>query len=101
MNLDTKKSLSITPWIVGGLVLILSISLFIGLKPILMPFAAAGVLAYILNPLVEKLCRYKLPQSSAAMVVMCLGLSVMIILLLIVVPMLINLVDKCMKNYPK
>lgn len=101
MNLDTKKSSSSTPWIVGGLVLILSISLFIGLKPILMPFAAAGVLAYILNPLVEKLCRYKLPRTVAAMMVMCLGLSVMIILLLIVVPMLINLVDNMYEKLPE
>lgn len=100
MNLNTKKSSSITPWIVGGLVLILTISLFIGLKSILMPFAAAGVLAYILNPIVEKLTKHKIPRTTAAMLVMLLGLSVIIILLLIVIPMLINLVDSIYEKLP-
>lgn len=100
MNLNTKKSSSITPWIVGGLVLILTISLFIGLKSILMPFAAAGVLAYILNPIVEKLTKHKIPRTTAAMLVMLLGLSVIIVLLLIVIPMLINLVDSIYEKLP-
>lgn len=100
MNLNTKKSSSITPWIVGGLVLILTICLFIGLKSILMPFAAAGVLAYILNPIVEKLTKHKIPRTTAAMLVMLLGLSVIIILLLIVIPMLINLVDSIYEKLP-
>lgn len=100
MNLNTKKSSSITPWIVGGLVLILTISLFIGLKSILMPFVAAGVLAYILNPIVEKLTKHKIPRTTAAMLVMLLGLSVIIILLLIVIPMLINLVDSIYEKLP-
>ncbi|MCX8744539.1 AI-2E family transporter [Snodgrassella sp. B3882] len=98
--MNTKKSSSITPWIVGGLVLILTISLFIGLKSILMPFAAAGVLAYILNPIVEKLTKHKIPRTTAAMLVMLLGLSVIIILLLIVIPMLINLVDSIYEKLP-
>lgn len=100
MKLNTKKSSSITPWIVGGLVLILTICLFIGLKSILMPFAAAGVLAYILNPIVEKLTKHKIPRTTAAMLVMLLGLSVIIILLLIVIPMLINLVDSIYEKLP-
>ncbi|WP_373885719.1 AI-2E family transporter [Snodgrassella alvi] len=98
--MNSKKHSNITPWIIGGLVLLVTIGLFIGLKPILMPFAAAGVLAYILNPLVEKLHRLKISRSVAAMLVMLLGLSVIVILLLIVIPMLINLIDNIYAKLP-
>jgi predicted PurR-regulated permease PerM len=100
MNINSKKPSNITPWIIGGLILLVTIGLFIGLKPILMPFAAAGVLAYILNPLVEKLHRLKISRSVAAMLVMLLGLSVIVMLLLIVVPMLINLFDNIYAKLP-
>lgn len=100
MNMNSKTSSGIAPWIIGGLVLLATISLFIGLKPILMPFAAAGVLAYILNPLVVKLHSLKLSRSLAAMLVMFLGLSVIVILLLIVIPMLINLLDSIYEKLP-
>lgn len=100
MNLNTHKPSGITPWIIGAMVLILTIGLFVGLKSILMPFAAAGVLAYILNPLVENLTKHKIPRTIAAMLVMLLGLSVIVILLLIVVPMLINLMDSIYEKLP-
>lgn len=100
MNMNSKTSSGIAPWIIGGLVLLATISLFIGLKPILMPFAAAGVLAYILNPLVVKLHSLKISRSLAAMLVMFLGLSVIVILLLIVIPMLINLLDSIYEKLP-
>ncbi|WP_371807079.1 AI-2E family transporter [Snodgrassella communis] len=98
--MNSKKPSNITPWVIGGLILLVTIGLFIGLKPILMPFAAAGVLAYILNPLVEKLHRLKISRSVAAMLVMLLGLSVIVMLLLIVVPMLINLFDSIYAKLP-
>lgn len=86
---ETAKR-SITPWVVGILLLALCVFLFVRLQAILTPFIVAAVLAYILNPLVEKLSRYKVPRAIAAMLVMLFSLALLVLLLLIIVPMLLS-----------
>jgi predicted PurR-regulated permease PerM len=39
------------------------------LQPLLIPFAVAGVLAYLLEPLVKKLCAWKLSRTNAVLCV--------------------------------
>lgn len=71
-------------------------SLFIGLallllyllSPILMPFVAAAILAYICNPLVLRLCALKLPRTLAVVLVMAGLLLLFAGLLLIMLPLL-------------
>lgn len=53
------------------------------LGPILTPFVAAAILAYICNPLVQRLCGWKLPRTGAVVLVM-LGLVLLIVLLLLI-----------------
>src|SRR5512145_1140084 len=66
---------------VAGLLLLL-------LGPILTPFVAAAILAYICNPLVQRLCGWKLPRTGAVVLVM-LGLVLLaVLLLLIMLPLL-------------
>jgi len=58
------------------------------LSPILMPFVAAGILAYICNPLVQRLSMRKIPRTlSVALVMGCL-LLLFGLLLLIMLPLL-------------
>ncbi len=58
------------------------------LSPILTPFVAAAILAYICNPLVQKLCVWKAPRTLAVLLVMG-GLSLLsAALLLIMLPLL-------------
>ncbi|QMT40168.1 AI-2E family transporter [Neisseria shayeganii] len=78
------------PWLFGfGLLLV--IGLAVGyMRDILTPFVTAAVLAYILNPLVEKLRDRGIKRGIAAMLVMVFALLVLLALLLIVVPMLIQ-----------
>ncbi len=58
------------------------------LGPILMPFVAAGILAYICNPLVERLCRWKVSRTWAVVLVMFGLLLLFVLLLLIMLPLL-------------
>lgn len=56
------------------------------LSPVLAPFLFAAVLAYIFDPLVERLTRLRVPRTLAVIVVMLLVLAMMIGLVLVVLP---------------
>lgn len=66
--------------ILGGLVYLLS--------PILTPFVAAAILAYICNPLVGRLGNLGLPRTLATVAVMLALLSALAGLVLVVMPLL-------------
>ena len=58
------------------------------LGPILTPFVAAGILAYICNPLVQRLRGWKVPRALAVVLVMAGLLLLFVLLLLIMLPLL-------------
>jgi predicted PurR-regulated permease PerM len=58
------------------------------LGPILTPFVAAGILAYICNPLVQRLRAWKVPRTLAVVLVMGGLLLMSGLLLLIMLPLL-------------
>ena len=62
--------------------------LFYLLSPILTPFVAAAILAYICNPLVRRLCVLKLPRTLAVVLVMVALLLLFAGLVLIMLPLL-------------
>ena len=57
------------------------------LAPVLTPFIAAGLLAYIADPLADRLQRLKLPRSVAVIAVFLLTFGLLALLMLLVVPM--------------
>ncbi len=57
------------------------------LSPILAPFLFAGILAYILDPLVERLARRRVPRTLAVVIVLLLLLAVFAALVLVVLPL--------------
>ena len=76
-------------WIVTAVV----IYLFYLLEPILTPFLAAAVIAYMLDPLVDRLSEtgingWKIGRTSATMLVMSGVILAVIGLLLIIIPLL-------------
>jgi predicted PurR-regulated permease PerM len=60
------------------------------LAPVLTPFLLAGILAYIGNPLVDRLQRIGLPRLVATLAVLLLMIAVLAGLVLILVPLLID-----------
>ena len=73
--------------LVGLAVLVLAGWLLYRLAPVLTPFIAAGLLAYIADPLADRLQRLKLPRSVAVIAVFLLTFGVLALLVLLVVPM--------------
>jgi predicted PurR-regulated permease PerM len=58
------------------------------LRPILTPFVAAGILAYICNPMVQRLCTFKIPRTLAVVLVMVGLFLSLALLMLIMLPLL-------------
>ena len=58
------------------------------LGPILAPFVAAAILAYICNPLVTRLCAWNVPRTLAVVLVMLGLVLAFVVLLLIMLPLL-------------
>ena len=76
---------------VGLWLLLMALMLLLG--PVLTPFIAGAILAYVLNPFVERMCSWKLgkfhiPRPIAVIIVMLLLLTAIVTLFLIVVPVL-------------
>lgn len=74
-------------WIALGLALLWLLAL---LSPILTPFLLAAILAYVCNPLVDRLQGLGLPRLAAVLAVMLLLAGILVGLVLIVVPLLVD-----------
>ncbi|HZW25243.1 MAG TPA: AI-2E family transporter [Gallionella sp.] len=71
------------------------------LGPILAPFVAAAILAYICNPLVRRLCGWKLSRTPATALVMAGLLLLFGLLLLIMLPLLEKEVGLFVERLPQ
>lgn len=96
-----KKPRGAKPWLIGAAVLAAFVWLLYALGSILTPFVVAAVLAYILNPLVEKLRDKGIKRGPAAMLVMVFSLLVLFALVLVIVPMLINQFNNLVDRLPQ
>lgn len=72
-------------WTAVGITLILVLIL---LGPVLTPFAAAAILAYVLQPIVEWLVRYRVPRVLAVIAAITLSVLAVVAILLILAPIL-------------
>ncbi|MFZ2541788.1 MAG: AI-2E family transporter [Gallionella sp.] len=81
--------------------LVVAVLLLYLLSPILTPFVAAGILAYICNPLVQRLCAWKLPRTLAVVLVMCGLLLLFAVLLLIMLPLLEKEIGRFVTRLPE
>lgn len=71
------------------------------LVPILMPFVAAAILAYICAPLVNRLSGWKWPRTLAVLTVMAVLFSLILLLALIMLPMLQKEIQLFMARLPQ
>ncbi|MCK9382347.1 MAG: AI-2E family transporter [Sulfuritalea sp.] len=85
--LDANRSdrLQTTLWIAAGLAIL---ALFYALSPILTPFLLAGILAYICNPVADRITRWGLPRMLVVVLVMLALAALAAGLVLIVLPLL-------------
>lgn len=79
MNMSLRTNWLITIVLAGWLIWLLA--------PVLTPFVAAALLAYIGDPLADRLERFKLPRTIAVVVVFMLTFLGLGLLVLLVVPL--------------
>lgn len=72
-------------WIIVGLILVGLIWL---VKPILLPFVAGGVIAYFLDPLVDRLALWRVPRSLGTAIVLLGFILAVVFFLLLIAPLL-------------
>lgn len=70
------------------------------LAPVLMPFAFAAMLAYLGDPLTDKLESYRLSRTSAVLVVFSVMTLVFVLILLLLVPLLEHQVNRFLTHLP-
>lgn len=70
------------------------------LAPVLTPFVAAALLAYIGDPLADRLQKYKLPRTLAVVVVFLLTFLVLALLVLLVGPLIRTQIAALMSALP-
>jgi len=70
------------------------------LAPVLMPFAFAAMLAYLGDPLTDKLETYRLSRTNAVLVVFSVMTLVFVLVLLLLVPLLEYQVEHFVSNLP-
>lgn len=90
---DRHVLLWITVAVLAGALLFL-------LAPILSPFLFAAILAYICNPLVDRMGRHRVPRALAATIVLLLIATVAALLLMILLPLLIAQVRAVAQQVP-
>jgi predicted PurR-regulated permease PerM len=91
--MTNNQSTLLRNWLLGIAALLATAWLLGHLSPILTPFIAAAIVAYILNPIVLRLCALKLgkkqlPRSVASALVMTALMVLLIGMVLIVIPVL-------------
>ena len=71
------------------------------LSPILMPFFAAALLAYLGDPIADRLEARRVPRTVAVIIVFVTLLLLALLLLLLLIPMLENQLSYLVSNVPK
>ncbi|MCX7168146.1 MAG: AI-2E family transporter [Rhodocyclales bacterium] len=85
LDADRNDRLQATLWIAAGLAIL---ALFYALSPILTPFLLAGILAYICNPVADRITGWGLPRMLAVVLVMLALAALAAGLVLIILPLL-------------
>ncbi|OGT53308.1 MAG: hypothetical protein A3E84_01695 [Gammaproteobacteria bacterium RIFCSPHIGHO2_12_FULL_42_13] len=68
-------------------IVLLAFSALYLLGPVLSPFLIGALLAYLVNPVVNKLAKFKIPRLLSIIITFIITLSLMVILLLLIVPL--------------
>ena len=92
-------SVTVTVAIVVG-VIYLGTQIISFLQPILIPFAVAGVLAYLLEPVVKRLVKWGIKRQRAVLLVFSVATLLFVSVLLLIVPTLVKQGAEFAKEVP-
>jgi predicted PurR-regulated permease PerM len=98
---SSPRPLLASPQLWGWLAIAAATGLLVWLlSPILTPFLLAAVLAYIFDPLVERLTRYRVPRALAVVLILLLMLLALVALLLVILPVFYKETQLLMEQLP-
>lgn len=84
-------------WLVG---LIVAIILLYALRSVLLPFVAGMAIAYLCDPVVDRLVTWKFPRTVATLTVIGGALLIMAVALVLLVPLLLAQIGGFVANVP-
>ena len=87
-------------WQLLALIVVLGFLIWL-LSPVLMPFVAGALLAYLGDPMVDRLERWKLSRSGGVVVVFCLMTLALVGVVLLLIPMLERQIGTIVEQFPK
>lgn len=86
-------------WLMGLIVLSALVLLYV-FSPVLQPFYIAAFLAYMGNPLVERLQQWHISRTVAVLIIFLLGIILLVLLGLILVPLLVKQLNIAINKIP-
>lgn len=87
-------------WITLGLVAFMCLMMYV-LSPIIGPFFYGAVVAYLLNPFVNYLIRFKLSRTTATILTFFLLVTFVLLMLILLVPLLQNQIVILLNKIPQ
>lgn len=86
-------------WQLIALVLLVGVALYV-LSPVLTPFAVAAIFAYLFDPLVDRLQRWKLSRTWATTIVFLVLLIAFVVVLVLLVPYIERQIATLIRKLP-
>jgi predicted PurR-regulated permease PerM len=86
-------------WQLVALVLLVCAALYV-LSPVLTPFAVAAIFAYLFDPLVDRLQRWKLSRTWATTIVFLVLLIALVVVLVLLVPYIQRQIATLIRHLP-
>jgi len=77
------------------------LALFGFLKTVLMPFIAAWILSYVLNPIVNALCSRRVPRTIAVLLIYAVFALAVTVILMNVIPMFVTQLNELHEHLPQ
>ena len=87
-------------WAVAAVAIVAFGALVVALRNVLTPIFFAFLIAYMLDPVVDRLEKLRLPRAAAIVVLLTVVLAVLILFLLLVVPTVVRDVSEVLKELP-
>jgi predicted PurR-regulated permease PerM len=84
-------------WIALFLVLVSAVAL---LREVLLPFVAGMVLAYLLNPIAQRMERWGMNRLIATLVIIALALAIISALIILMVPVIVGELSYFIESFP-
>lgn len=94
------KEFPLTRRLIFAVVLILGIWFFVKAQGLIFPFIISFVLAYLFDPLADRMESWRIPRTLAALIILIFSIGILILVGIILIPSLINEIKDLIEGIP-